>query len=611
MKLKTLALAIASLPAAAFAADENLLDEIVVTATRTAQTADESLASVTVITRKDIEQSQANSVDELLRGAAGIDISRNGGYGKATAVFIRGTNADHVLVLVDGVRAASATLGEFAWQNLSPDQIERIEIVRGPRAALYGSDAVGGVVQIFTRKLKAPVIRVGLGSNNTREAYAGLGGGEHWHYSFAMGHFVTDGIPTNAVFTQNHGFENTHFTLGLEGEAAPGLHLDLKASHAEGQSAFDPDTGDQDFRNQVFSARLSHQVSSVWTQRLTLGHALDLMTSHSPYTPATITTRRNSLSWQHDLSLVEGGLTTLGIDYWSDHATKDNSGLVDQTLDTTALFAQHQWQGLGFDWLLDVRADRHDRFGSKTTGSLAWGLDLNPRTRLTASVGTAFKAPTVNDLFWPYNSSMFLGTTYITQGNPDLRPETSRSAEIGVRYRPTANATLGANLYRTRIDDLIEWQSTQTGPTEYTYHPANVSQATITGLELSSGARFDAWRLEGNLTFLRAEDDTSGRQLDRRPKRSAALKVSRDIGTGSLLAEIVAASSRNDRSGTTELGGYGIVNIVYRHAFSRELEMQARVENVFDKDYVLASSFSGDYNTLGRSLFMTLRYEPK
>jgi len=389
------------------------------------------------------------------------------------------------------------------------------------------------------------------------------------------------------------------------------LKLNLDVTHAQGHSELDASTGNEDFRNQVVSARLAHRVSDTWSQRLTLGHALYDYTTHSPTSPSNITTRRTSLSWQHDLALIQAGLTTLGLDFWRDKADKDNSGSIHQSLDTVAVFAQQQWRGLGSDWVLGLRGDQHDRYGEKTTGSLAWGRDLTPNTRLTASWGTAFKAPTVNDLFWPYSSDVFFGTTYITQGNPDVQPESSRSLELGLRHKLGNDFSLGANLYRTRVKDLIEWQGIQTGPTEYTYQPANVSSAAIDGLELTAGGRLGGWQMNAGLTFLDAENESTGAQLDRRPKRKLGLNASHVLGRGEFKAEWIAASARNDLNNTVRLGGYGIVNLAYRQPLSKDFDLQARVENLFDKDYVLASSFSGDYNTFGRSLFLTLRYQPR
>lgn len=611
MQRTSLAIALAILPLAPALAQDDIptLDEIVVTATRTAQAADETLASVTVIGRRQLDQ--VNSLDEALATVPGLDLSRNGGYGKSTSVFLRGTNAGHVLVLVDGVRAASATLGTFAFEHLRPEQVERIEIVRGPRAALYGSEAVGGVIQIFTRQAKGPYIEAGLGSHDTRAISAGIGGGNTWRYSFEAGRMTSEGIPTLAVMNTDQGYQNSHLAARLAGPLAPGLRLEADFSQAQGHSEQDPAVGNEDFRNRVASLRLNHEITANWTQRLTLGQALDDYTTHSPFLPANIVTRRTSLAWQHDLNLTPVGLTTLGLDAWRDKGDKEGSGDIRASLDTWAIYAQQQWRGLGSDWSAALRRDRHENYGDRTTGSLAWGRDLSANTRMTASWGTAFKAPTVNDLFWPYSSDVFRGTTYITVGNPNLRPESSNSLELGVRHKLGDTLTLNANAYRTRVKDLIEWQGTETGLNEFTYTPANVSKADIKGLELSAAGYLSLWRLAAGLTFLDAENAGTGEQLDRRPKRKLTVTAGYPMGQGDIQAEWIASSARNDRSATTRLAGYGIVNLSWKHPLSGDLEVQARLDNLFDRDYVLASSYSGDYNTLGRSIFVTIRYQPR
>lgn len=615
LRLPVLGLAVLGLGSAPAPAETVAqLDDIVVTATRTARSADEALASVTVISRREIEASQARSVDELLRGKAGVDIGRNGGYGKSTSVYLRGTNSGHVLVLVDGVRAGSATLGSFAWENLSPDQVERIEIVRGPRAALYGSDAVGGVIQIFTRRVRGMFAQAGLGSQGSREASAGIGGnlgGDDgtWRYSVSAGHFRTDGTPTNTAFRQDHGHENNHLAASLSGPLLPGLRLTLDLSHAEGNSELDPNTGNEDFRNQVASLRLDHRASASWSQRLLLGHALDDYTTHSLFAPSSIRTRRTSLAWQHDLRLFPDGLTTVGLDAWRDQVDKDASGTIHRDLDTSALYLQQQWRLAGADWLLGLRRDQHDVYGDKTTGSLAWGMDVGPATRLHASYGTAFKAPAVNDLFWPFNRSEFGGFAFITEGNPELRPERSRSLELGLRQGLGGGFAFTANLYRTRVKDLIEWVASQTAADEFTYRPANLSKADIDGLELGLGGVLDGWRLDAQVDLLAAENAATGVQLDRRPERKLSLRLGRALGAGDWQAEVIAASARNDRNGTVRLAGYGLLNLAYRRPLGRDLEFSARLENALDQEYVLASSFAGDYNTLGRSLYLSLRYQ--
>ncbi|MDP2265816.1 MAG: TonB-dependent receptor, partial [Thiobacillus sp.] len=379
-------------------------ETIVVTPTRTARTTDETLAATTVITRSDIERSQANDLMTLLSQQAGINVARTGGEGKNTAVYVRGTATKHVLVLVDGVRAASATTGEYDWNALSPEQIERIEIVRGPFSSLYGSDAVGGVIQIFTRRSAGPGVKLTAGSRGTRALGFSLGGGDTWRYSVEAGRESTDGLPTFSDSRTAYGFNRNHLSMGVDGRLTPDLALVARLAQSWGRNELDAATGDNDYKNRTASLKLDHRVGAQWRQSLTLGNTLDSYTSYSPYVPARIETNRNSLSWQHDLSFEPGQLS-LGLDYWKDHASKDNSGLLDERLENTGLFAQYRFAALGGEAQAGARRDKHEAFGSQNTWNLRWGRELAPGLRITAGHGTAFKAPTVNDLYWPSSSN--------------------------------------------------------------------------------------------------------------------------------------------------------------------------------------------------------------
>ncbi|MBW8369721.1 MAG: TonB-dependent receptor [Thiobacillus sp.] len=599
-------------------------ETIVVTPTRTAQTADESLASVTVITRRDIERSQAGDLMALLDQQAGINVARTGGEGKSTAIFVRGAAAKHVLVLVDGVRAASATLGEYDWNALSPEQIERIEIVRGPFSSLYGSDAIGGVIQIFTRRAVGPGVKLTAGSRGTRALDFSFGGGDAWRYSVEAGRESTDGLPTFSTDSTAYGFNRNHLAIGVDGRLAPDLALVAKLAQSWGRNELDANTGDNDYKNRTASLRLDHRVSAQWRHSLTLGNSLDRYTSYSPFVPARIETKRNSLSWQHDLSFEPGQLS-LGLDYWTDHASKDNSGLLDARLENTGLFAQYRFAALGGEAQLGARRDKHDAFGSQDTWNLRWGRELAPGLRVTAGHGTAFKAPTVNDLYWPnsvdgpYTYVIGADTysdTYLTHGNPTLRPETSRTSELGLSYRQADWGT-AVNLYETRVDDLIEWKQTVisggAGPgiaTTYDWQPENVSSARMRGLELSGQARWLDWDWRAGLTRLLAVNLGTGTQLDRRPQNSFTLSAARTFGSHGLRIEGSAYSPRLDVNGTTQLAGYGLVNAAYEYALNKDTRFGIRVDNLFDKDYALARTTTRFYETPGRSLFVSLRYQP-
>ena len=241
---------------------------IIVTATRTAQTADATLASVTVITLEDLETARAQTIVEVLQNVAGIHISRSGGIGKSTSFYMRGTESDHTLVLIDGVRASSATTGGYAWNSLSPEQIERIEIVRGPRASLYGSDAIGGVIQIFTRKNKRSQVELGYGSQDTSKMNISLAGGKDWRYSFITGHQKSNGIPIQPTSDERRGYDNTHAALTLDGNINDDNKLNVNINNSQGTNELDPGTGNEDFTNRVINVQLQQKTSTTWNQKL-------------------------------------------------------------------------------------------------------------------------------------------------------------------------------------------------------------------------------------------------------------------------------------------------------------------------------------------------------
>lgn len=580
---------------------------IQVTATRTAQTADESQASVTVLTRENIESSPAQSIDELLRTVPGIDVSRNGGYGKNTSVFMRGTESDHVLVLIDGVRAASATLGSFTWAQLSLENIERIEVVRGPRAALYGSDAIGGVIQIFTREAERNLLKITGGSHRTREATFAISGGEKWRYSLEAGRSITDGIPTNPTLTEDHGFTNSHASLALQGNLSEADRLNLRVNHNEGKNELDPTTGNSRYTHQTVSSKVTHTSSPNWMQQFLLGYTLDRSQSFSPTIPSTITTKRYSAGWQNDIDW-SGGLTSAGVDFWQDNASKDNSGIIDESIENKAIFLQHQTNAYQYGELTaSARIDDHSDAGSNKTWSLGWSKKVN-NLRYLASYGTAFKAPAINDLYWPNSTSTYLGNTYITEGNPSLEPEKSNTLEIGLRHQITSHSRYEVSVYQTELDNLIDWQTTQTGANEYTTTPNNIENATIRGLEVIATTRLSNWDLSGSFTLLSAKNDSTGIQLDNRPREKVKLQASWNEDDKKLSLELLAAGTRKDRDGSVELDGYHIFNLNYQWDYAKQASGRIRVENLFDQEYVLSSSFSGDYNTIGRSMFIDFIY---
>ena len=579
---------------------------IIVTATRTAQTADTSLASVSVITRKDLEASQAQTIVEVLQSVTGIHVSRTGGIGKSASVYLRGAESDHTLVLIDGVRASSATTGSYAWNSLSPEQIERIEIVRGPRASLYGSDAIGGVIQIFTRKNKRSQVQLGYGSNDTSKTSISLAGGDKWKYSFNTGRLKSNGIPVRPNDTENRGYDNTHAAFSLSGNINTDNTLSLSINQSQGKNELDPGTGNEDFLNRIINLQLAQKTTSFWNQTLSLGTALDEYITHSPDNPATITTQRQDFSWQNNFS-IGTNLLTAGLDYRMDHAIND-SNTIDNIVYNHAFFTEYQFNLLDTDWNIGGRDDDNSVYGTHSTWNIALGHNITKQLRLTASHGTSFKAPSVNDIYWPYRSDpcWYDNTkTCITQGNVNIKPEESETSEIGLTYK-AKEFTIATNIFSTQTRNLIDWETTQTGINEFTTTPSNVNKAVAEGAEIQLDIALGKWQTSTRFTYLKAIDDETKVQLDRRSKRNLTFIAQRSFGKHSIYNEIISHSRFKDGDGALTKSGYALVNLSYGYQLEKDAKINLRIDNLLDKEYVTASSkYSGDYNSPKRTLFLS------
>ncbi|HYA38416.1 MAG TPA: TonB-dependent receptor [Candidatus Methylomirabilis sp.] len=593
----------------AHAAESESDQSVIVTASRMPQTADDALASVTVITRQDINRQQPNDIVDLLQGLAGVDVARTGGPGSVTSVFLRGTNSDHVLVLVDGVRVNSATTNTFAWESLAPDQIERIEIVRGPRATFYGPDAIGGVIQIFTRRPRDLNARIGAGSFGARDAQIGIGGGDRVQayanidYRDNTGFSATN--PSAGPFLFNpdsDGFINRSVTAGLNARLDDATTLTLNAWGSRSKVEFDegPSDNPATYGEQgTVNTTLRHTHSALWTQSLSLGYFLDDQDTVGSF-PSRITTHRTTANWQHDLSLATTNLLTLGVDYYHDQGrnldTSSDTIMFDNSISDAGVYVNDQAHFGDHEFQLGLRRDHHNRFGEHNSGQLAWGWHFAPHWRTLASYGTAFKAPSLNQLFHPGFGGFYAG-------NPNLKPETSRNVEAGLHYEPSKQQQMDLNVYQTRVDDLIANQGVNN-------QAININRARLRGVELRHSIVAGAWRAATNFTWQSAIDEQTDTELLRRPMRKLSFRVDRSLtGGGTVGGELVAASSHLDfdnvTNGTTTVPGYGIVNLMFRLPIDRQWTLEGRADNIFDKTYELVSG----YNTPSRSYFIAMRYD--
>lgn len=602
MNIKPIALFVgATISSQALALDE----PIVITATRTAQTVDQSLASVTIITSEDIKASQAKSVHELINGHIGIDSTNRGGYGKSGSLFMRGTNTGHVLVLVDGKQIGSATLGEVELQYIHLSQVERIEIVRGPRSSLYGSEAVGGVIQIFTRQGQSGQqihVDIGVGSNNLRQgALSTSGSHNNSRHSVTVSGLSDDGFDSvDDGEDDDDGYKNQSASLRLGHTFANGLDIDGHLMTAQGESNFDGiSQNESEFVQQSAGLNLAFPITENWYSKLSIGNSKDETDNLlNGVFASSFATKRQQASWQNDITLSDALALNIGIDHQTDKIETATTYAVTER-ENLGVFGQFQGQVAEHDYLLSLRSDDNDSYGQQTTGSLAWGYHVHKDTRLMASYGTAFKAPSFNDLYYPLDD-------WGSVGNPDLEAEESKSIEIGVRQN-FKTGSLEINAYQTKIDNLIDWQPDNTGA----WTPQNVSEAKINGLELRYMTQLFGWNSTAEVSWVDPRDTDTDKVLQLRVQESARIEMKKGFGKAELSISATTHGKRyTNATNTNELGGYNLLNIAGKYTLSKQWSLHGRVQNLTDREYSTAQNFSAqDYNSAGRTFFVGVAYD--
>ena len=569
---------------------------VVVTATRSATPIDQSLASVSVITREDIVRSQAPDLLQLLRTLPGIDISRTGGVGQNTSFLLRGTNSNQSLVLIDGVRAASTGTGAYAWEHLPLDQIERIEVVRGPRAAWWGADAIGGVIQVFTREPQGLSARARAGRYATVEGSLGYGTrGEDWGLAATVGGISSNGFSAQtpegfAYDPDADGYIDRN--VSLHGHARLGTQT-LRASVFGTNADTEFDQGESDAEQWIASAGIAGPLADRWAHALTLGATRDDLVT--PAYASEFQTRRASADWVNTVSLGDAGEIAAGLNYLDETGRSliTIDGVppeFDRSRSNRAAFAS--WQaGFGaFDAQLAGRYDDNSAYGGESTFQVAAGWRLAAAWRLYASWGEGFRAPTLSELYSPGFGGYY-------GGNPDLAPERSHGTELGIEGTFAGTHTVGASLYGTRIRDLVSFSGGDT------FAATNIGNADLDGLELRYGWEGGAWRLDANATLQDTEDRATGEALLRRPEQKASVEVTHRLGA-SVEATLGGdfASSRRDFG--AELPGYALFNARMAWTPDPAWRLGLRLDNALDRDYALAYG----YGTPGRSLLLTVDY---
>lgn len=563
-------------------------DPVVVTATRSQQAVDQSLAAVSVITRADIERSQAPDLLELLKLQAGIDIARSGGPGGQTSVFMRGTNSNHVLVLIDGVRVAAAGSGGFTWEILDPALIERIEIVRGPRAARWGSDAIGGVIQIFTRLPDGGGARAAYGRYDDRQLSAHVGNGLVGLNVAAreVEGFSSQNPSGFSYDPDDDGFENVSFSARGDYPLGSG-QLGWSARAASGNIEFDQ--GETDFLNYALRTSYRQATQGPWTWEGTAAFYRDNLETDNGFSVADAVTRRLQAGFQAERGLGSG-IWLVGIDAWQVDGDTDQS--FDESRENVGVWTGLEGRRKAWQWEAALRADHDSQFGSALTGNLAGGWRFTETLRLSASLGRAFRAPTFSQLYSPGFGGLYAG-------NPGLDPETSTSAELGLDWSGSGGHGLGLSIYHNEIEDLI----TFTGPD---FQAVNVEKARIRGAELSYRFTSRQWRAETSLTWQDAVNRTHNTDLLRRADFKGSLTLDRIFTSGGWIGgEIAHVGKRPDFA--TDLPAYTLVNLRAGWPLGAGLSLQGRIENLTDKRY---EPIAG-YNATRRAAFVALSWRTR
>jgi len=595
------ALALIPLSAAAQPAPED--DAVVVTATRTEQRVRDAIPHATIITASEIRDSGAVDLPTLLRREAGFEFSQNGGIGTTSSTFLRGAATNQVLVLIDGMRASSLTTGATALDQLMLDQIERVEVVRGNVSSLYGSGAIGGVIQVFTHRGRGEPrasVYVGAGEQGTqrlRVGYSGATGGTR--FSLNLSHYSTEGFsaqnPANSPTTNpdRDGYRNLSLSASLahrfNADHEAGVRYFSSDGRVEFDNAFAASVNDQhtaDARVEAWTLYTHNRIASRWISKLSYSEGRDLFAG---FLNGAVTSRTQSnntqLTWQNDVTLGNEQTGTVGFEKLR-QSVESTTAYNRSGRDVGALFLGYQGRYGRHALQLNARNEDYSDFGEARTHYAGYGFDLTDEVRLTAASARAFRAPTFNELFFP------------GFGNPNLRPERSRSFELGVQYAAGPHL-LRAVAFHARITDLIN-----------PFPIFNVNNAVIDGVEISYRGTLAGADVKASFTVQDPTQHTASAhlQLIRRSKSFGSFSIAKDFGPWRLGAELQASGRRFDNHIATfsrvELTPYEVFNLTARYQFGKQTALSARLENAFDKQYTLAHGF----NTQGRKLSVNLSH---
>ena len=617
------------LTANVFADNELKTADVFVTATRTPISKNNVIADTTTITEEEIKRAGLSSLSELLQRQPSIEISNNGGQGKVSTFSIRGTSSTHSIVLIDGIRINAATSGFTAIENIPLSQIEKIEILRGPASSLYGPDAIGGVIQIFTKKgLEGfkPYIGIGYGRYNTSSLQTGLRGGDsQTTYAINFSGINTDGFsafvpnlasPSNTFNLDKDKYKNYGLSTSLNHKINESYEVNFQYLLTQAKNKYDNSYAYYypgiDFRNtsrnEAYSLALNAQINSAWKSSIKISRGIDEYVDKQLYDWNLYTyiaqnnlykTTQNQFTWQNNIALSKGSLTLL-------------YDRLEQKIKTTENYQKNKRVNDGFmigyslienkhNFQTNIRKDFNSNYDDSLTGNIGYAYMINQNWTFATSAGTAFVSPTFNFAYATADPD--------ARGNPDLKPEKSKNVEASIRYKNDTGA-LSFTAFDNEIRDFIIYTYGMTPQST-----ANLNKAKIQGFSVMGSQFIGHFQISGSVTSQSPKNEDTEKYLPYRSALLGNINLNYFIGNWNFGLENTGSGSRyDDKANTRKISGYVLTNFVADYKFSDQLKINLRLNNALDKDYTLniegnPNTTGFKYQTPGRSLFANLHYD--
>ena len=612
-------LSVSTLPIQSAISDDQI-ENIIVTGTRIPMEISESLSAVTLFQRADIERLQASDLFDLMSHVPGSSLVRNGGRGSATSMSLRGNQSDHTLFLIDGVRIGSATTGGAALAAVNLATVERIEVIRGPKSNLYGADAIGGVVNIITRKTQSPRmlnVQTGVGSNDTQDSTILLGAnGDKYSLTAVLNQLETDGIDNTESKAELNGdadgFTRDSIAVNYQYQMSDRALWKVTYNQNDTEADYDNNCSTGSWPNSsavdcdiysvgevsALAGAVEMKISEQWQTSFQVGRTVDEGSERARNIDLSTTnnggkfnTKKTEATWVNTVGLANDQALTFGLDYQKDEV--DSSTIYDESSrDNSAAFVQYQMQLGAVDTNVGIRYDDNEQFGSQATSSVLAGIDLTETLRLVGSFGEGFKAPTFNDLYYP------------GYGDPTFIPEESENIEIGLKA-DLGNTSVTMALFNNNIENLIQYNSS-------TFMTDQTAKVEITGLEFKVDTEMAGWALSLSGSVIDPENKSNGKLLRRRAEQSMTFDVGTNVIGIDVGLSLRSESHRyDDAANTVRLGGYSTTAVRASYRINDNWMVKGRVNNLTDKSYVTASSFSlGNYMSVGREAMITIAYTP-